>query len=82
MHSPQCQTFRPFMTLFSPSAGEDLSPQLPQGSETVTNGFPSVTSVLQHLVFKMSFHDVLFTAPRPSPGGNEKVILIFSKKPR
>ena len=27
---------------------------------TVTNGFPSVTSVLQHLVFKMSFH--IFTA--------------------
>ena len=48
---------------------------------TVTNGFPSVTSVLQHLVFKMSFHDVLFTAPSPSPGGDEKVILIFQKSP-
>ena len=69
------------MTLFSPLASDALSQQLPQGSGTVTNGFPSVTSVLQHLVFKMSFHDVLFTAPRPSPGGNEKVILIFSMKP-
>ena len=46
---------------------------------TVTNGFPSVTSVLQHLVFKMSFHDVLFTAPSPLPGGDEKVILIFQR---
>ena len=44
-------------------------------TRTVTDGFPSVTSVLQHLVFKMSFHDVLFTAPRPSPGGNEKASL-------
>ena len=48
---------------------------------TVTNGFPSVTSVLQHLVFKMSFHDVLFTAPSPLPGGNEKVILSFQRSP-
>ena len=48
---------------------------------TVTNGFPSVTSVLQHLVFKMSFHDVLFIAPSPSPGGDEKVILIFQRCP-
>ena len=48
---------------------------------TVTDGFPSVTSVLQHLVFKMSFHDVLFTAPSPSPGGDEKVILIFQRSP-
>ena len=48
---------------------------------TVTNGFPSVTSVLQHLVFKMSFHDVLFTAPSPLPGGDEKVILIFQRSP-
>ena len=48
---------------------------------TVTNGFPSVTSVLQHLVFKMFFHDVLFTAPSPSPGGDEKVILIFQRSP-
>ena len=48
---------------------------------TVTNSFPSVTSVLQHLVFKMSFHDILFTAPRPSPGGDEKVILIFQRSP-
>jgi len=48
---------------------------------TVTNGFPSVASVLQYLVFKMSFQDVLFTAPSPSPGGDEKVILIFQKSP-
>ena len=34
MHSPQCQTFRPFRTLFSPSASEALSQQLPQGSGT------------------------------------------------
>ena len=48
---------------------------------TVTNGFPSVASVLQYLVFKMSFHDILFTAPSPSPGGDEKVILIFQRSP-
>ena len=48
---------------------------------TVTKGFPSVTLVLQHLVFKMSFHAVLFTAPSPSPGGDEKVILIFQRRP-
>ena len=51
---------------------------------TVSYGFPSVTSVLQHLVFKMSFHDVhdvLFTAPCPSPGGDERVILIFKEAP-
>ena len=48
---------------------------------TVTNGFPSVTSVVQHLVFTMSFHDVLFTAPSPSPEGDEKVILIFQRSP-
>ena len=48
---------------------------------TVTNGFPSVPSVLQHLVFKMSFQDVLFTAPSPLPGGDEKVILIFQRSP-
>ena len=42
---------------------------------TVTDGFPSITSVLQHLVFKMSFHDIRFTAPSPSSGGEEKVIL-------
>ena len=47
----------------------------------VTNGFPLVTSILQHLVFKMSFHDVLFTAPSPSHGGDEKVILIFQRSP-
>ena len=83
MHSPQCQTFRPFMTLFSPSVSDALSQQLPQGSghETATNGFPSVTSELQHLVFKMSFHDVIFTAPSPSPWGDEKVILIFQRSP-
>ena len=84
MHSPQCQTFRPFMTLFNTLASDTLSQQLPQGPGfpgTVTNGFPSVTSVLQHLVFKMSFHDVLFTAPSPSPGCDEKVILIFQRSP-
>ena len=48
---------------------------------TVTNGFPSVTSVLQHLVFKMFFQDVLFTAPSPLPGGDEKVILIVQRSP-
>ena len=48
--------------------------------ETVTNGFPSVTLVLQHLVFKISFHQ-LFTAPSSSPGGDEKVILIFQRRP-
>ena len=71
------------MTLFSPLASGALSQQLPQGSghETATNGFPSVTSVFQHLVFKMSFHDVLFTAPSPSPEGDEKVILIFQRSP-
>ena len=47
----------------------------------VTNGFPLVTSVLGHLVFKMFFHDVLFTAPSRSPGGDEKVILIFQRSP-
>ena len=67
------------MTLFSPLASDALSQQLPQGSGTVTNGFPSVTSVLQHLVFKMSFHDVLFTASSPSPEVDEKVILIFQR---
>ena len=50
-------------------------------TRTAINGFPSVTSVLQHLVFKMFFHDVLFTAPSPSPGGDEKVILIFQRSP-
>ena len=48
---------------------------------TVTNGFPSVTSVLQYLIFKMFLHDVLFTAPSSSPGGDEKVILIFQRSP-
>ena len=63
------------------TASDVLSQQLPQGSGygTVTNGFPSVTSVLQHLVFKMSFQHVLFTGPSPLPGGNEKVILIFQR---
>ena len=46
---------------------------------TVTNGFPSVTSVLQHFVFKMSFHDVLFTALTPLPGDDKKIILIFQR---
>ena len=47
----------------------------------VTNGFPLVTSVLGHLVFKMFFHDVLFTVPSPSHGADEKVILIFQRSP-
>ena len=46
---------------------------------TVTNAFPSVISVLQHLVFKMFFHVALFTASSPLPGGDEKVILIFQR---
>ena len=29
----------------------------------------------------MFFHDALFTAPSPSPGGDEKVILIFLRSP-
>ena len=72
MHGPQCQAFRPFMTLFSSLVSDNLSQQCPQGSGY---GFPSVTSKLQHLVFKMSFHDIRFTAPSPSSGGEEKVIL-------
>ena len=40
---------------------------------TVTNGFLSVTSVLQC--------HVLLIAPSPSPGGDEKVILIFQRSP-
>ena len=69
------------MTLFSPSVSDALSQQLPQGSghETATNGFPSVTSVFQHLVFKMFFHDVLFTAPSPSPGVMRKSFLFFKE---
>ena len=47
--------------------------------ETVTNGFPSFTSVPQHLAFKISFHDVLFTALSLSPGGDKRVILIFKE---
>ena len=68
-----------------PFAGKspDPNPCMPKAlvMGTVTNGFPSVTSVLQHLVFKMYFHDVLFTAPNPLPGGDEKVILIFQRGP-
>ena len=48
---------------------------------TVTNIFPSITSLLQHLVFKKFSHDLLFTAPGPLPGGDEKVILIFQRSP-
>ena len=82
MHRPQCQTFRPLMTLFSPSASDALSQQLSQGSGYGNSHecFPSVTLVLQHLVFKISFHQ-LFTAPSPLPGGDEKVILIFQRSP-
>ena len=29
----------------------------------------------------MSFHDVLFTAPSPLLGGDEKVILVFQRSP-
>ena len=84
MHSPQCQTFRPFMTLFK--APQLVTTFLSNSLKTLvtrtfTNGFPSVTSVLQHLVFNMFFHDVLFTAPSPLPGGDEKVILIFRRSP-
>ena len=46
---------------------------------TYTNSFPSVTSLLQHLVLEMSFQDVLFTAPSPLPGGDEKVIFISQR---
>ena len=45
------------------------------------NGFLSVTSVLQPIVFKMSFHDVHFTAPSPLTGGDEKLVLIFQRSP-
>ena len=48
---------------------------------TVPNGFSSVTSVLQHLVFKVSFQDVLFTAPSPLPGSDEKVTFIVQRGP-
>ena len=48
---------------------------------TITNGFPSVTSVLQRLVFNMCFDDVVFTALRPASGGDEKVILTFHRGP-
>ena len=83
MHSPQCQTFRPFMTLFSPLLVMTFlsNPLKALVTGTVTNGFSSVTSVLQHLVFKMFFHDVLFIAPTPSPWGDEKVTLIFQRGP-
>ena len=79
----ELQAFHEALAPFSPSASDHLPQQLPQvsGLRTVTNGFPSVTSVLQHLVFKMSFHDVLFTAPSPSPGVDEKVIFIFQRGP-
>ena len=68
------------MTLLNPLASDTLSQQLPQGPGfpgTVTNGFPSVISVLQHLVFKMSFRDVLFTAP--SLGVMRKSSLFFKE---
>ena len=86
MHSPHCQSFRPFMKLQLRLAHQLVTTFLSNSlkalvTRTVTDGFPSVTSVLQHLVFKMSFHDVLFTAPSPLPGGDEKVILIFQRSP-
>ena len=33
IYNAQSSTFRPFMTLFSPSASDALSQQLPQGSD-------------------------------------------------
>ena len=57
------------MTTFLSNSLKDLVTRI------VTNIFRSITSLLQHFVFKMVFHDVLFTAPNPSPGGHEKVIL-------
>ena len=83
MHSPQCQTFslsrlHLALWLVTPFLSKSLKALV---TGTVTNGFPSVTSVLQHLVFKMSFQDVHFTAPSPLPGGDEKVILIFQRSP-
>ena len=41
MYSPQCQTFRPFMTLFSPLASDALSHR--EG-----NGTPLQCSCLEH----------------------------------
>ena len=64
-------------------ASDALSQQLPQGSGYGNShyGFPSLSSVLQHLVFNMSFHNVLFTAPSPSSGSDEKIIFIFQRGP-
>ena len=76
MHSPQCLCLAfQLVTIFLSNSLKALV------TRTVINGFPSVTSELQHLVFKKFFHDVLFTAPSPSPGGDEKVILIFQRNP-
>ena len=47
----------------------------------VTTGFPSVTSLFQHLIFKMFFRKVPLTAPGSLPGGHEKVILIPQRSP-
>ena len=58
-----------------------VMPFLSNPLKALVTGFPSVTSVLQHLVFKISFHVVHFTAPSPSPGCDEKVILIFQRSP-
>ena len=78
MHSPQCQTFRPFMSVFRLQL---VMTFLSSSLKALVAGLPSVRSVLQQLVFKMFFHNVLFTAPSLSPGGNEKVILIFQRSP-
>ena len=82
MHSPQYQTFRPFMTLFK--APQLVTTFLSNSLKApvrrrVTNGFPSVASVIQHLVFKMFFYDVLFIAPSPLLGRYEKVVLILQR---
>ena len=71
------------MTLFSPSAKRPFSatPSRLWLREQSLMVFHQSQSVLQHLVFKMSFQDVLFTAPSPSPGGDEKVIFIFQRSP-
>ena len=66
------------MLLFSPSASDTLSQQPPQGSGDWFSIDHISTSAS---CFKMSFHVVLFTAPSPSPGGDEKVILIFQRTP-
>ena len=69
------------MTLFSPSASDDLSQQPLKAlvMRTATNGFPSVASVLQYLAFKMFSRDVLFTAPSLCLGVMRKSVLFFKE---